>query len=131
MKHWKVLVIEAGGEPPVLTDLGALQLPYSVTNITWDYVYEPEPRSAYGIVERRMASPIGKVLGGTSVINNMLAVRGNKYDFENWKAMGNPGWGYEDVLPYFKKLETANVNLQDDRYRGNYGPVNVNNMQFS
>lgn len=57
------------------------------------------------MIDKRCAWTKGKVLGGSSVLNTMLYIRGNKRDFDSWESQGNPGWGYEDVLPYFKKSE--------------------------
>ena len=65
--------------------------------------------------------PAGKTLGGSSSINGMLYVRGAADDFDRWEAEGCPGWGYADVLPFFKRMESSP--LGDDRYRGRSGPV--------
>ena len=65
--------------------------------------------------------PRGKVLGGSSSINAGMYVRGNPKDFDDWKDMGNPGWAYEDVLPYFKKSENAIFEDQDYKFHGHDG----------
>ena len=70
--------------------------------INWMYHSEPEP----GLDGRQSYWPRGKVLGGSSSINAMVYIRGQHEDFEEWKQAGNPGWGWEDVLPYFKRAET-------------------------
>lgn len=57
------------------------------------------------MIEKRCSWTRGKVLGGSSVLNTMLYIRGNKRDYDHWVAQGNPGWSYEEVLPYFKKSE--------------------------
>lgn len=57
------------------------------------------------MIDKRCSWTKGKVLGGSSVLNTMLYIRGNKNDFNHWESLGNPGWGYKDVLPYFMKSE--------------------------
>lgn len=75
------------------------------TSIDWNYYTEPERKAFLSAPEQRAFWPRGKVLGGTSVINGMMYIRGNKEDFNDWEAMGNPGWGYDDILKYFLKSE--------------------------
>ncbi len=67
--------------------------------------------------------PRGKTLGGSSAINAMLYVRGNAWDYDHWRQLGNEGWSYEDVLPYFKKGE--NNERGADAFHGTGGPLNV------
>ena len=76
---------------------------------------------------RRGFQPRGKTLGGSSAINAMLYVRGQKEDYDNWSNLGNQGWSYDEVLPYFKKAEANEVHT--DEFHGNSGPLNVSNIQ--
>jgi choline dehydrogenase len=69
--------------------------------VNWCYFSEPEPY----LNNRKILCSRGKVAGGSSLINFMLYVRGNTHDYDRWQELGNPGWSYEDVLPYFKKSE--------------------------
>lgn len=70
--------------------------------------------------------PRGKVLGGSSVLNYMLYVRGNRRDYDHWESLGNPGWGYDDVLPYFKKSEdNRNPYLARTKYHRSGGYLTV------
>lgn len=84
--------------------------------------YESLPQAGLG--GRRSFQPRGKVLGGSSSINAMVFVRGNRSDFDHWASLGNPGWDYAGVLPYFKRLENCEA-LGADEYRGVGGPLNV------
>ena len=76
---------------------------------------------------RRGFQPRGKTLGGSSAINAMLYIRGQKEDYNAWYALGNQGWSYDDVLPYFKKAE--NNGFFDDSYHGQNGPLSVSNLR--
>ena len=87
--------------------------------VNWVYHTEPEP----GSNGRRILYPRGRVLGGSSSINGVMQVRGQREDFDDWAAMGCPGWSYEEVLPYFKKSETYLPG--DPKYRGKSGPLVV------
>lgn len=82
------------------------------SDIDWRYNTEPEPSACLSSPEQRCYWPRGKVLGGTSVINGMMYIRGHREDYDNWAAMGNPGWSYQDVLPFFKKSED-NLQLEE------------------
>jgi len=87
---------------------------------TWQFESEPEP----GLNGRRLAIPRGRTLGGTSSINAMIAIRGNRRDFDDW---GLPGWSYAEVLPYFKKLETHWRGAGP--YHGGEGPVHISRTE--
>jgi choline dehydrogenase-like flavoprotein len=90
----------------------------------WNYQTVPQP----GLNGRRGFQPRGKVLGGSSSVNAMVYTRGNRLDYDHWAALGNPGWGYQDVLPLFKRSENNECFGADD-YRGTSGPLNVSYLR--
>ena len=101
-KH-SVLLLEAGPKDSNLwihVPLGYGKL-FKEKSVNWMYQTEPEP----GLNGRQVFQPRGKVLGGSSSINGLLYVRGQHEDYDRWRQRGNAGWGYDDVLPYFKKAE--------------------------
>ncbi len=116
-----VLLLEAGGNddtvPEIHDPTKALELAH--TDVDWAYATEEELH----LNNRKIYWPRGKVLGGSSSINYMVYVRGNRHDFDHWQALGNEGWSYADVLPYFKKAE--NRERGASAYRGVGGPLNV------
>jgi choline dehydrogenase len=99
----KVLLIEAGGKdnyPWIKIPIGYL---FTMNNPKTDWCFKTEPDE--GLNGRALNYPRGKTLGGCSSINGMIYMRGQSQDYQHWKELGNPGWGWEDVLPYFKKSE--------------------------
>jgi choline dehydrogenase len=115
----KVLLLEAG--PPadrfwVNTPAGMAKL-YFHKELNWNYFTDPMP----ALRNRKMYWPRGKALGGSSSINGMIFIRGHRNDFDSWRDLGNPGWGYDDLLPYFKKMEHNERGA--DEYRGTGGPL--------
>lgn len=100
--------MEAGDEEPVIADVPGLATPF-VTQSSIDYGYftNPEPSGNFIGRKTRFRYPRGKVMGGTSSINGMIYNRGNKWDYDNWHRLGNEGWSWNDVLPYFVKSEGA------------------------
>jgi choline dehydrogenase len=115
----KVLLLEYGGsDRSIFIQMpSALSIPMNMPKYNWFYHTEPEPH----LNGRRMHTPRGKVLGGSSSINGLVYIRGNPQDFEGWKQQGASGWGYADVLPYFRRAETREEG--GDRYRGDQGPL--------
>jgi choline dehydrogenase len=117
----RVLLLEAGGKPqhpllqvPVAWHAAAMQ-----DRFTWGYASEPEAATG----NRTMEQPRGRMLGGTSSINGMMYSRGNRGDYDSWAAAGLSGWGYDDVLPYFRRSET---NWRGETtYHGGDGPLCV------
>jgi len=116
-----VCLLEAGGDGTsalIRAPAGiALILPTRLHN--WAYQTVPQR----GLNGRRGYQPRGKGLGGSSAINAMLYVRGHRRDYDHWAALGNPGWSYEEVLPFFKRAE--NNETFDGRYHAKGGPLNV------
>lgn len=103
--HWKVLLIEAGPDENEITDVPALCGSLQLSQYDWKYKTVPSNTSCLGMKGNRCNWPRGRVLGGSSVLNNMLYVRGNRHDYDQWENLGNFGWGYQNVLHYFKKSE--------------------------
>ncbi|KAG8262408.1 hypothetical protein J6590_053045 [Homalodisca vitripennis] len=101
---WKILLIEAGGDPTKTSEVPALFPSLQRTDIDWQYRTEPSNSHCLGMVHNQCRWPRGKVLGGSSTINYFVYIRGNPLDYDNWAAMGCEGWSYADVLPYFKKF---------------------------
>nr|MDA3859152.1 GMC family oxidoreductase N-terminal domain-containing protein [Roseovarius sp.] len=120
-----VLVIELGGTDagPFIQMPGALSYPMNMARYDWGYQSEPEPH----LGNRRLACPRGKVIGGSSSINGMVYVRGHACDYDQWRDQGADGWGYGDVLPYFKRMESwhGGGHGGDPAWRGTDGPLHV------
>ena len=117
----KVLVLEFGGsDRSVFVQMpSALSIPMNSPKFDWGYRSEPEAN----LGGRRMHTPRGKVIGGSSSINGMVYVRGNPMDFEGWAQQGARGWDYAHVLPYFMRAETRRDGATP--YRGGSGPLNT------
>lgn len=122
----KVLLLEAGGKdwnPWIHVPVGYFKTIHNPAT-DWCYVTEPDP----GLNGRSLKWPRGKVLGGSSSINGLLYIRGQREDYDDWQEAGNTGWSYNDVLPFFRKSE--NQERGGDEYHGADGPLRVSNMSF-
>ncbi|MEK6806711.1 MAG: choline dehydrogenase [Pseudomonadota bacterium] len=124
-KH-QVCLIEAG--PPDTNPL--IRMPGGVIALmrgdshNWQFWTAPQKH----LNNRKMYLPRGKTLGGSSAINAMVNVRGHAWDYDHWASLGNPGWSYKDVLPYFRKLENYEPG-NDAEYHGRGGPLNVSDCR--
>ncbi len=121
---YRVLLLEAGGEdrnPWIHIPIGYGKL-FKDRKLNWLYETEPEPE----LMNRRIIQPRGKVLGGSSSINGLVYIRGQKEDFDHWRQLGNVGWSYEDVLPYFRRAEDQQRG--GDEYHGVGGPLCVSDQ---
>ncbi|CAH1132792.1 unnamed protein product [Ceutorhynchus assimilis] len=105
ISDWKVLLLEAGGHETEISDVPILSLYLHKSKLDWGYKTEAQPTACQAMIENRCSWTRGKVLGGSSVLNTMLYIRGNKRDYNRWASFGNEGWSYEEVLPYFKKSQ--------------------------
>ena len=118
-----VLLLEAGGKDKnffIHMPSGYSQIVPTKSNLNYGYETEPEATTN----NRKLYWPRGRVWGGSSSINAMVYIRGNAYDYDLWRQLGNTGWSYEDVLPYFKKAECFQGD-GDDEYHGFEGPLHV------
>ncbi len=120
-----VLLLEAGpaSHPWSRIPIGYAKL---ITNPAANWLYSAEPEASTN--SRRLAVPRGKLLGGSSAINGQAFVRGQAQDFDSWAQMGNQGWSYADVLPFFRRMETYEGG-GDDTFRGRDGPLRVTNPE--
>jgi choline dehydrogenase len=115
----RVLLLEAGGE-----DGAAIRTPARFAELQdspYDWGDRTQPQSV--MRNRRIFMPQGKALGGSSAINYMIYIRGNRHDYDHWARLGNIGWSYDEVLPYFIKSETNDTFR--DRFHGDSGPLRV------
>jgi choline dehydrogenase len=123
----RVLLLEAGGEdrnPWIHIPLGYAK---HFTNKKINWLYQTTPGEEW--VKRPVGQPRGKVLGGTSAINGMVYIRGQAEDYDHWRQLGNSGWSYEDVLPYFRKAEDQQRG--GDEFHGVGGPLAVSDVYES
>ncbi len=122
----KVILLEAGGRdwnPWIHIPVGYFKTIHN-PSVDWCYKTEPDP----GLNGRSIEWPRGKVLGGSSSLNGLLYVRGQPQDYDRWRQMGNAGWGWDDVLPLFKRAENNERGADD--YHGDQGPLAVSNMRI-
>ncbi|HMD62677.1 MAG TPA: choline dehydrogenase [Stellaceae bacterium] len=120
----RVLLLEAGGEDRnrwIHIPLGFGKT-FADPSLNWCYETEPDP----GAADRRVFWPRGKVLGGSSSINGMVYIRGQAEDFDHWRQLGNTGWSFEDVLPYFRRAEHQTRGA--DAFHGTEGPLCVSDV---
>ncbi|XP_020812210.1 glucose dehydrogenase [FAD, quinone]-like [Drosophila serrata] len=107
IRNWTVLLLEAGGDETEISDVPALAGYLQLTELDWKYQTTPSSTRQYcqAMKGDRCFWPRGKVLGGSSVLNAMVYVRGSKNDYNHWASLGNPGWDYDSMLKYFLKSE--------------------------
>src|ERR1700733_14486002 len=124
--RYKVLLLEAGGKDNkfwIHVPMGYAKT-FVDPKVNWKFESEPEQE----LNGRTMYQPRGKVLGGTSSINGMIYMRGNAADYDQWRQLGNEGWDYESVLPYFRKAEDNERG--ENQFHGVGGPLRVSNQPY-
>ncbi|KAL0126576.1 hypothetical protein PUN28_005140 [Cardiocondyla obscurior] len=128
----KVLLIEDGTHESLYMDIPLLAGYLQTTGVSRKYRTKPSDKYCLGMEDNRCNWPTAKILGGSSVINYMIANKGVVEDYDRWAEMGNEGWAYKDVLEYFKKLEKIEIpELKSDTiYHGTDGPVHVTRSSF-
>ena len=127
LREVRVALLEAGGRdwyPWIHVPVGYFK---TMHNPSYDWCYRTEPDP--GLNGRRLEWPRGKVLGGSSSLNGLLYVRGQPEDYERWRQMGNRGWGWDDVLPLFKRSEDQERG--EDEFHGVGGPLSVSSMRLN
>ncbi|XP_011339416.1 glucose dehydrogenase [FAD, quinone] [Ooceraea biroi] len=130
-KRWRILLLEAGHMQNFLNEIPILVSYFQQTNYNWGYNVEPQKNACLGMINRQCAWPRGKALGGTSTLNYMIHTRGNKKNFDEWASLGNTGWSYADVLPYFKKSEKFNIpDIKDSVYHNDSGHLYVEYVPY-
>ncbi|XP_058447540.1 glucose dehydrogenase [FAD, quinone]-like isoform X4 [Malaya genurostris] len=120
--EWKILLLEAGGDPPIESEIPGMGLTLAHTRADWDYKAEVSTDSSLSIVNGTYR-PRGKLLGGSSSINGMHYIRGNRKNYDDWEKLGNPGWSWRNVLKYFIKSENNQVPEIVNGYGGKYHGV--------
>ncbi|PSN48969.1 hypothetical protein C0J52_23966 [Blattella germanica] len=127
-----VLLIEAGREETFIQDIPALASLPQFTPANWGYQTEKLYTACLGAIDERCRWPRGKVLVGSTTINYMVYTRGNKADFDTWASLGNEGWSYDDVLPYFLKFEKMMIPklANDTKYHSTKGELYINHPPY-
>lgn len=128
---WRVALLEAGGTENIFNIVPATSSFLQVTSGFWNFPAVPQKNACLGMNNNVCFHPRGRILGGTSSVNFMIFIRGNRRDFDSWAERGNTGWSYNDVLPYFLKMENAVLNgVNHSPYHNTSGPLNVEHLQY-
>ncbi|GJQ78168.1 hypothetical protein Trydic_g2499 [Trypoxylus dichotomus] len=122
---WRVLLIEAGPSELLIGQIPLVGAILRSSQYAWTYKTTPQKYSCFGTESHQCYIKTGKGLGGGSIVNAMNYARGNKADFDYWASTGNPGWSYDEVLPYFKKPENVRLQNYEPGYHQKGGPLNV------
>lgn len=134
VEDWKVLLIEAGDNPSVLNEIPAAFLMLLDSPVDYSYDVEPEKFACHGSKNKLCKWAKGKALGGSSTLNALLYIMGNDEDYNEWSRMGNEGWSYDEVLPYFKKSQSCGHGHSDEwrsKYCGHDGPLNIRYFNYT
>ncbi|KAL3275431.1 hypothetical protein HHI36_020192 [Cryptolaemus montrouzieri] len=123
ISSWKILLLEAGDEGEVFVDIPALYLYLSSSKYNWGYSVTSQKYGCKAAINSSCEYARGKILGGSSSINGLMYNRGHPKDYDYWKQLGNPGWGFEDVEPFFRKMENAQFPAKN---LGHSGPLYIN-----
>jgi len=127
ISDWKVLLIEAGDKENIVMDFPLIAHLMPLTDANWRYKTVPNGKCCLSMENEQCAFHRGKVMGGSSTVNFMASTRGNRRNYDRWEEMGNPGWGYKDVLPYFLKSENMTIpELADNtKYHSTSGELSI------
>ncbi|XP_074035108.1 glucose dehydrogenase [FAD, quinone] [Leptinotarsa decemlineata] len=128
--EWNVLLLEAGEEANHLTEIPFFSGFFRGTKYDWGYKAEQQDGFCRGCIEGRVQLAHGLGLGGSSIMNYMFYVRGNPLDYDKWAAFGNPGWSYEDMLPYFLKSEDSHLEIKDEEFHNEGGYLSVSDIPY-
>lgn len=134
VENWKILLIEAGDNPTATSEIPAFVLQLLSTPEDYFYDVEPEKLACHGTKNKVCKWSKGKTLGGSSTINAMIYTYGNEEDYNGWSRMGNKGWSYEEVLPYFTKSQHCGHSHNDKwrkKYCGYDGPLRIRDFNYT
>ncbi|XP_054715398.1 glucose dehydrogenase [FAD, quinone]-like [Uloborus diversus] len=126
-----VLLLEAGGFPPRITEVPGTFRSFMMSDLDWKFQTTPQQHTGAGLKNKSIQWASGKTLGGGSTIGSMSYSRGNRKNYDDWERQGATGWSYEDVLPYFQKLENYTVpERKKSALHGHDGPITVSQPHF-
>ncbi|KAK6630172.1 hypothetical protein RUM44_005728 [Polyplax serrata] len=129
--NWTILLVEAGVDETFISEPPMTFRALQKSEMDWQFQTEPSGNCCLSMKDKRCNWPRGKIMGGSSTINGNIYVRGNKKDYDLWKDLGNEGWGYDDVLKYFKKSENMTVEkYKNDPYHGTGGYLTVEEYRY-
>lgn len=127
-----VLLLEVGDQETFLSDVPLTAALTQMTRYNWGYKSDPTPNACQGLIGGVCNWPKGRGVGGTSLINFMLYTRGHRKDYDHWAKLGNKGWSYAEILPYFKKSENMGIEeLRKSPYHGRKGPLDVHYTDYT
>lgn len=128
--RWKLLLLEAGGDENVYTDVPATVSHWSLGEYDWGYAAERTGNACLAMEQQRCLWPRGKILGGSSTLNYMIYTRGHRRDYDAYAAAGNYGWSYEQLLPYFVRSENNTIaEYRNSSLHGHAGPLHVERVR--
>ncbi|XP_060535423.1 glucose dehydrogenase [FAD, quinone]-like [Cylas formicarius] len=125
IRHWKILLLEAGGNDNDFSDIVGLAAHLFYSDMNWGYNTTAQKNMCFAMPNNQCIMPRGKARGGSSTINLGIYSRGHPEDYNRWEQLGNEGWSFDDVLHYFKKSENAVFEGRDEGYHGNGGYMHV------